>query len=146
MQAFFNITNNKRDIQIKRLIPKSSSDGKIFVQKFHFVLGEHDTVGGRSKNSSKKWRQLLGRPEILGNDVEFSEFLRFLELTSYSRNFYDSWNWHQILGNFQVNLARTNLLLGEHIFTGVFSHFPYTYRSRTYFFIIFFSLAILSIQ
>ena len=50
-QAFFNITNNKRDIQIKR---KSSSDRKIFVQKFHFVLGEDDTVGGRSKNSSKK--------------------------------------------------------------------------------------------
>ena len=39
-----------------------------------------------------------------------------------------------------MNLARTNLLLGEHIFTGVFSHFPYTYRSRTYFFIIFFLL------
>ena len=50
-QAFFNITNNKRDIQIKR---KSSSDRKIFVQKFHFVLGEHDTIGGRLKNFSEK--------------------------------------------------------------------------------------------
>ena len=39
-----------------------------------------------------------------------------------------------------MNLARTNLLLGKHNFTGVFSHFPYTYRSRTYFFIIFFLL------
>ena len=29
-------------------------DRKIFVQKFHFVLGEHDTVEGRSKNFSEK--------------------------------------------------------------------------------------------
>ena len=53
-EAFFNISKNKEDIKQKRRIPKFRDDGKIFVQKFDFVLGEHDMIGGRSKNFSKK--------------------------------------------------------------------------------------------
>ena len=52
----------------------SGNDRKIFVQKFDFVSGEYDTIGGRSKNFSEKWRQILGIPEILRNDVKFLEF------------------------------------------------------------------------
>ena len=60
----------------------SLSDRKIFVQKFDFVSGEHDTIGGRSKNFSKKWRQILGISKILGSE-KFWEFRKFLELTNF---------------------------------------------------------------
>ena len=53
-QAFFNIKNNKRDIKQERWISKFLGDRKIFVQKFNFVLGEHDMIGGWSKNFFKK--------------------------------------------------------------------------------------------
>ena len=53
------------------------SDWKIFVQKFDFVLGEHDTIGGRSKNFSEKWRQILGIAEILGTDIKFLKISKY---------------------------------------------------------------------
>ena len=45
---------------------------EIFGQKFDFVLGEHDTIGGRSRNFSRNFGQ-------------------FLEMTSNSWNFRISW-------------------------------------------------------
>lgn len=38
--------------------PNQFRTNEIFSQKFDFVLGEHDTVGGPSKNFSKKWRRI----------------------------------------------------------------------------------------
>ena len=45
-ETFFNILNNKRDIK-KKVQTSKFRRRKIFGQKFDFVLGEHDTRGGR---------------------------------------------------------------------------------------------------
>ena len=69
---------------------KKDRTNKMFGQKLDFVLGEYDTTGGRSRNLSRNFPQ-------------------FLEMTSNSRNLYNSWNWRQILGNFRM-IERTKLL------------------------------------
>ena len=66
---------------------------EIFGQNFDFVLGEHELIGGRSRNFSKnfgsswKWRQILRISEILGNDVKFLEFSKFLNDRNFWPNF-----------------------------------------------------------
>ena len=61
--------------------------------------------------NSWKWCQIFGIFEILGNDVKFLEFLKFLEMMSNTWNFRNSWKW---------NYSKMSIFLESYIFFKIF--------------------------
>ena len=105
------------------------------------------TPTSRKARNSWKWRRILRIFTILGTDVIFSEFLRFLELTSNSRKFpsesrtYESFirrtYFHRSFFTFPIHLSFSYLL-----FYHFFLLLPFSQYNKAFFFTIYVNLDI----